>query len=138
MKDNFFSFYCICRCRSLWKLLHICTLELSEFLSKEGVVEGKGEGRAGCCTCLLPWGFWCSDYAVMRRWEWRICFCEGGSNGKNVCMSWSLTHQLCGGGIYFKKRVSKALKQGAASETFDFDDYLTVQIKLRTSHHTNG
>lgn len=22
-----------------------------------------GEGGIGCCTCLLPWGFWRSDYA---------------------------------------------------------------------------
>lgn len=30
-----------------------------------GEEKGEGRGDAGCCTCLLPWGFWRSDYAVM-------------------------------------------------------------------------
>lgn len=76
---------------------------------------GRGGGRAGCCTCLLPWGFWRSDYAVMRLREWRICFRKGGSSKKSgVCMSWSLSRQLYGGGIYFRKRVSEALLRPGA------------------------
>lgn len=55
-------------------------------------VEGEGPGRAGCCTCLLPWGFWRSDYAVMRLREWRICFRKGGS-GKKEKKKWSV-HEL--------------------------------------------
>lgn len=45
-------------------------------------MEGEGQRRAGCCTCLLPWGFWRSDYAVMWLREWRICFHKGGSGKK--------------------------------------------------------
>lgn len=113
MKCIFSPFYCIYPCRSLWKMLHICTLKLTEERALR--VE-----RADCCTCLLPWGFWRSDYAVMRLREWKICFRKGGSCKKKkkikekrrkngVCMSRILSHQLCGGGIYFGKWVSEAL-----------------------------
>lgn len=66
---------------------YIFAPELTELHSEERAlgVEGEGQGRAGCCTCLLPWGFWRSDYAVMRLREWRICFRKGGSGKKMEC-----------------------------------------------------
>lgn len=74
------------------------------------VVEGKGEGRAGCCTCLLPWGFWCSDYAVMRLWEWRICFCEGGSSGKCAWAGASPTNYVEGAFILKRELARLSFK----------------------------
>lgn len=125
MKDIFSPFSCIYLCRSLWKMLHICTLELTVFLTEERAlrVEGKGEGRAGCCTCLLPWGFWRSDYAVMRLREWRICFRKGGS-GKKIECAWagaSATNYVAGAFILERElaRLYLDREQGAASETFD-------------------
>lgn len=139
MKDTLSCFYCNYVYRSSRKMLHI----FPHWLSIWGKGSGGGgmrEGRAGCCTCLLPWGFWRNDYKVMRLGEWRICFYKGGfSNGKNgVCMSWSLSHQLCGGGIYFWKRVSRALlRQGGRvlpQRPSMFSYCLTIQIKLRIGH----
>lgn len=70
-------------CRSLWKMLLILLPSAqSRTAMKDAGVEGEGPRRAGCCTCLLPWGFWRSDYAVMRLREWRICFRKGGSGKK--------------------------------------------------------
>lgn len=134
---------------SVHRFVKCWTFALSRSLSlvarKElwGVLGEEGGGRAGCCTSLLPWGFWRSDYAVVRLREWRISFREGDSGKKQkLFVSLSFNHQLCGGGIYFRKRVVKLYfdrKPGLASESFlVFSYYLTVSIKLRIGHHANG
>lgn len=98
-------FLCIYLCRSPRKTPPILLPRVARRWKMPGVAGRRWRGRAGCCTCLLPWGFWRSDYAVMRLRERRICFRRGGSGkgGDWVCMSRSLSHQLCGGGIYFRQ-----------------------------------
>lgn len=144
MKDIFSPFYCIYLCRSLRKMLHICTLELPEFLSEGRArgVEGREESRllhmSVAMGILAQW--LCSNVAAGME----DLFSQGRLWKKNgVCMSWSLSRQLCGGGIYFRKRVSRALlRPGARCCLRDLWSFHTtsptVQIKLSIVHHTNG
>lgn len=140
-KRCLFPFSCIYLCRSLWKMLHIFSRAhwVTQWgKSTGGRVEGEGQRRAGCCTCLLPWGFWRSDYAVMWLREWRICFRKGGS-GKKIECAWagaSVTNYVAG--AFILDRVSKALLRPTGSKALPqrplmFSYYLTVQIKLRAA-----
>lgn len=68
-------------------------LHCDESASRRWRVE---EGGIGCCTCLLPWGFWRSDYASC---EMEGLFSRGmlgkkRKEKKRVYMSWSLSGQL--------------------------------------------
>lgn len=109
MNDIISLFSCIYLCRSWWELLHICSWAPWASLWWEpagGGGWGGWEGGIGCCTCLLPWGFWRSDYAGCGIED---LFSRGDAwqkkekkrrKKKSVYMSQSLSRQLYGGHLF--------------------------------------
>lgn len=109
------------------------TPELTKPHRQESQSEGGREG-IGCCTCLLPWGFWRSDYAGCRFIFTRVWLAKKKRKNKKECTWAGVSVANYVEGICFRplRRLCSDHERGPCKVPLMFSYcYLTLGIKLR-------